>query len=245
MTEAQRQAVPGDDQTYDREMTLVEHLAEFRTRLVRAVIALTLASIVAFFFWERIFNWLAEPKGQHELIYLRPQDMMLSVFRVSLIGGVVISMPILVYQLIMFLLPALTHKERKYLYFIVPGATVSFLIGVIFSRYILLPAALNFLLNFGANVARPELNIGDYISFVFTLLIWVGVAFETPLIIYFLAKLKVVNTKMLTKFRRFAVLGAFIIAAVITPTPDPYNQALVAVPLLLLYEIGVLLSRIA
>ena len=242
---AKKKAQPDRDESLDREMSIIEHLSEFRDRLIRSVIALAVGTAASFFFWRQIFGWLAEPKGGHEMIYLRPQDMILTVFRVSLIGGVILAMPVIVYQLILFVLPALARHERRYLYFIVPGASASFLAGVLFSRYVILPNALNFLLNFGADVARPELNIGDYVSFVFTLLLWVGIAFETPLLIYFLAKLHVVNTRMLSRYRKYAVVAVFIIAAVITPTPDPYNPALVAIPLLALYEVGVLLSRLA
>jgi len=154
-------------------------------------------------------------------------------------------MPVIIYQLVLFMLPALKPHERRYLYIIVPGATISFVVGLAFAYFALLPFAVRYLLAFGGDIARAQWTIGEYIGFVTTILLWMGVAFETPLVIFFLAKVGIITPAMLSHYRRYAILAIAVVAAVITPTPDPFNMMIVMVPLFLLYEAGVLLARLA
>jgi sec-independent protein translocase protein TatC len=163
-------------------------------------------------------------------------------------------MPVLVYQGIMFISPALTRREKKYIYLALPWITLMFLAGVAFAYYILLPPATDFLLNFqgwspfetnGNDIARPEIKIDNYVSIVTRVLIAVGAAFETPVIITFLARLGIVKPATLSRMRRWAIVVAFILAAIITPTFDPINQSLVAIPLIILYEMSIWLAKIA
>ena len=159
-----------------------------------------------------------------------------------------LALPFIVYQAMLFVRPALTRRETIYVYLLLPGVAVLFIAGVLFAYYVFLGNALDFLLNspfLEDLLGKPQLRIGEYISQITKILFGMGLAFETPLIIFFLAKLGIVNAKQLSRWRKFAIVGVFIVAAVITPTPDPINQLLVAIPLLLLYEIGVLLARIA
>src|SRR5262249_6260003 len=116
---------------------------------------------------------------------------------------------------------------------------------VVFAYLLMLPFAIQFLLTFGSDIAQPLPAIGEYINFVTSILFWAGLTFETPLVIFFLAKIRLVNVKRLQSFRRFAIVGAFILAAVITPTPDPINQSIVALPIIVLYELGIILARFA
>jgi sec-independent protein translocase protein TatC len=231
--------------TREDAFTILEHLAELRDRLIRAVIALVVATLLAFLFTDPLLEFLIQPMGGLKPVFLRPTEMFVTYFKVSLIAGFILSMPVIIYQLMRFLAPGLTREERKYLYIIVPGGTISFAAGVLFSYFVMLPVGIRFLLTFGGDIARAQWTIGEYISFITTLMFWAGVVFETPLIIFFLAKLGIVTAQQLSRWRKFAILGIFIIAAVITPTPDPINQLLVAGPLLVLYELGVLLARIA
>lgn len=226
-------------------LTLLGHMVELRDRLIRAVLALVIATLLAFLFTEPLLQFLIEPMGGLKPVFLRPTEMFVTYFKVSLIAGFVISMPVILYQLLRFIAPGLTRDEQKYLYIVVPGGTLSFIAGVVFSYFVMLPVGIRFLLTFGGDIARAQWTIGEYISFITTMMFWAGVVFETPLIIFFLAKLGVVTAQQLSRWRKFAILGVFIIAALITPTPDPINQLLVAVPLLLLYELGVLLAKIA
>jgi len=156
-----------------------------------------------------------------------------------------LAFPLLVYQLVMFVSPGLTPKEKRYLYVSMPGIFLAFVAGVAFGYLILLPPAMRFLLTFNTDIASPFISIGDYINLMVNLLFWLGIVFETPVVMFMLAKLRVVTYKTFTRGRKLAVILAFILGAMITPTFDPINQSLVAIPIVMLYEIGILLARFA
>jgi len=164
---------------------------------------------------------------------------------VALISGVALAMPVLVYQLIGFIAPGLTRREKRYLYLILPGATLSFVAGIAFAYFVMLPTAIPFLKGFLGDIVQPNWFVDKYISFITSLLLGVGLSFETPLLIFFLAKLGIVTPEVLSRNRKYAVLVIAVLSAVITPTPDPFNMILVMVPLILLYEIGILLAKLA
>jgi sec-independent protein translocase protein TatC len=171
-------------------------------------------------------------------------EMIGTYMKVSLAAGIILAMPYLVYQLLMFVSPALTRREKKRVYLILPWITLMFIAGVAFGYFILIPPATNFLLTFGSDIATPMIKIGNYISIVTRLLVASGAVFETPVIITFLARLGIVKPKMLSSKRRHAFVAAFIIAALITPTFDPINQTLVAAPLIVLYELSIWLAKL-
>jgi len=189
------------------------------------------------------------PQETVKPVFLRPTEMFITYFKLALVMGVGLAMPVIVWQFMMFLkgpgYSGLSRKEMRSLYALVPLAGVFFLIGMAFAYFLMLPFALKYLFGLGGDLARPMPAVGDYFSFVTTLLLWVGLSFETPLIIFFLAKVRVVNTKKLSSWRKYAILASFVLAAVITPTPDPFNQLLVAIPLVILYEIGIWMSKLA
>ena len=160
-------------------------------------------------------------------------------------SGATLAMPVIVYQFFRFIAPGLTKQERRYLWVITPGATISFLIGAAFAYFIMLPAAVTFLQGFLNSVATPTWTLGDYLSMVTRLIFWVGMSFEMPLIIFFLAKLNIVSADTLARNRKFAIVIVAIIAAIITPTIDPVNMGAVMLPLLVLYEIAIFLARLA
>ena len=228
----------------EKRMTLIEHLEELRGRLIKSAIALAVTTLASLIFTGRLLKILVAPAGIKP-IFLRPTEMFVTYMRVALISGTALAMPVIVYQVLRFVLPALKPHERRYLYIIVPGATFSFLLGLAFAYFAMLPFALRYLLSFGGNIAEAKWAIGEYISFVTKLLFWVGVTFETPLLVFFLAKLGVVTPEMLARYRKYAIVAIAVLAAVITPTPDPFNMMVVMVPLLILYEIGVLLAKLA
>jgi len=230
----------------NKEMTFTSHLAELRQRLIKSVIALVLTTIISFIFARYIFEFLIAPAPDDiSLIYTEMTGMVSTYFKVALMSGFVLAMPILVYQGMMFVSPALTRREKKYIYLALPWIMFMFLAGFAFGYFILVPPATSFLLSFMGDIARPEIKIDNYVSIVTRLLVAIGLVFETPVIITFLARLGVVKPEMLSRNRRWAVVGAFILAAVITPTFDPINQSLVAVPLIILYELSILLAKIA
>jgi sec-independent protein translocase protein TatC len=162
-----------------------------------------------------------------------------------MLAGAILAMPVIVYQFVRFAWPGLQKDERKYVAIIVPAATLSFVAGVSFTYFVMLPYALRYLVSFGGDLVEAKWAIGEYITFVTTLLFWSGVVFETPLLIFFLARLRIITPQFLSQNRRFAILIIAVVAAVITPTPDPFNMGLVMLPLLLMYEIGILLAKLA
>jgi len=226
-------------------LTVIEHLNELRQRLIVSVLAVAVTTVVSVIFTPFLFELLKSRAPDVHLIRTGVTEMIGTYMKVALLGGVVLALPVILYEIVMFVSPGLTKQERRYLFALFPGAILSFLVGAVFAFFFLLPPALNFLVTFGSDIAEPLIKIGDYVSVVTSLIFWVGIAFETPLVIFFLAKIGVVSPKLLAAKRKYAVLGAFVLAAVITPTPDPINQALVAAPLIVLYEIGILLARLA
>ena len=226
-------------------MTIIEHLEELRSRLIKSIIALVITTLFSLFFTRRILQILIAPAGDIKPIFLRPTEMFITYMKVALLSGVALAMPVIVYQLIRFVLPALMPQERRYLTIIIPGATLSFLVGLAFAYFAMLPFALRYLLSFGGDLVEAKLAIAEYITFVTTLLFWAGAVFETPLLVFFLAKIGVITPQMLSRYRKYAILAIAVIAAIITPTPDPFNMMVVMVPLIVLYEIGVLLAKLA
>jgi len=228
----------------DRKQSVLQHLQELRQRLIKSVIAIAVASVIAFVFYEWIFYILKLPAEGLNLIFIEMTEMLGTIMKVCLIAGIILAMPYLVFQGIMFVSPALTSKEKKYVYVILPWIALMFMGGVAFGYFVLIPPATKFLISFGADIATPEIRVGNYISVVARLLLAIGVVFEMPVITTFLARLGVLKPKWLSDHRRVAIIFAFILAAIITPTFDPINQSLVAVPLIVLYEMSIWLARL-
>jgi len=231
--------------TGDRRLPLSLHLEELRRRLTRAALGVLVATAVSFALTPRIFHLLLRPAGDIKPVFLDLTEMIGAYFQVAMLGGLVLAIPVILYEVVMFVAPGLTPRERRYLFWLLPSAAASFLVGAMFSYFVLLPPALRFLLTFGTDIATPQIRIGNYISVVTRLMLWTGLGFETPLVLFFLAKIGLVTYRGLSRFRRFAFIGAFVMGAIITPTFDPINQSLVAMPLILLYEIGIWLARLA
>ena len=228
----------------DKKLTVLSHLLELRGRLIKCVIAIAVASVIAFIFYEWIFYILKLPAGDINLIYVEMTEMIGTIMKVCLAAGIILAMPYLVYQGIMFVSPALTSKEKKGIYLILPWIALMFFGGVVFSYFILIPPATRFLISFGADIATPEIRIGNYVAVVTRLLLAIGLAFDMPVITAFLSRLGIIKPKWLSAHRRTAIISAFILAAMITPTFDPINQSLVAVPLIILYEMSIWLAKL-
>ncbi len=233
-----------NDTRNDKIMPIMGHLRELRDVLIKCAIALAITTAISFVFTSRILQFLIAPYGSI-LETIDPTENVTTYFRVALTSGAVLAMPFLVYFLWTFIAPGLEAKEKRYVRFIVPGATILFLIGVAFAWGLMLPAAIGFLASFQPEVFKTSWRAAAYIPFVTSLMFWVGVAFELPLIVFFLAKLKIVTATQLLKWWRFAVVGAAIVAAAITPTVDPFNMLLVMAPLVLLYFFSILMARFA
>jgi sec-independent protein translocase protein TatC len=229
----------------DTELTIWEHLDELRVRMVRAVLALVIATAISVVFTTQALQILIAPLGGQVPQTISPTESFVVYFRIALIGGVTLAMPVIVYQVIRFMLPGLLPHEKKYLYFLLPGVAVCFSGGVAFAALIMLPAAIGFMQGFLSTIVENQWTLDNYIAFVTRVLFWMGIVFQTPLLMFFMAKLGLVTAQKLAAFRKYAVLVIAIIAALVTPTPDPINMTIVMLPLYLLYEIGIILARLA
>jgi sec-independent protein translocase protein TatC len=228
----------------EKQLSLLGHLTELRKRLIRSVIAVVITSILAFIFYQQIFDILISPAQNIELQAIEMTEMLGTIMRVCLVSGIILAMPYLIYELIMFVSPALTRREKRYVFLILPWITLMFAAGVAFAYFILIPRVTLFLLTFGSDIATIQPRIGNYINIVTRLLLLVGLVFEMPVLTTFLAKIGIVKSKWLADKRKAAIIVAFILAALITPTIDPINQSLVAAPLIVLYEMSIWLAKL-
>lgn len=228
----------------DKKVSLLQHLKELRQRLIRSVIAVLITSAISFIFAKQIFYILILPTEGINLIYIEMTEMLGTYMKVCLASGIILAMPYLVYQAIMFVSPALTRKEKKLVYLVLPWIALMFAGGVAFGYFILIPPATKFLLTWPGGIATPQIRIGNYISIITRLLLAIGFVFEMPVVTTFLARLGVITPKWLASKRKIAIVFAFILAAIITPTFDPLNQTLVAAPLVVLYEMSIVLAKL-
>lgn len=226
-------------------MTILEHLGELRERLFKATIALIIGVAGGTYFAPRVLKFLITPLGDQVPLALGPVEAPVVFFKASLIIGAVIAMPVIIYQIFRFVAPGLKPREKRYILIGTPAVAISFAIGVAFAIFVLLPAAVPFLRGFLTDIVDQRYSIERYISFVSTVVLWAGLVFETPLVMFFLAKIGVVTHKSFAGARKGVVVGAAVVAAVITPTHDPFNMFLIMVPFLILYELGILLARLA
>lgn len=225
-------------------MDLMQHIGELRKRLLIALVAMAVMTMIAMSFGEELIDFLAQPVGGvDKLVSIEVTENIGVFMRVTLLAGFIAALPITLYQLIAFTMPGLTPSERRGVLLAIPFATILFVIGVAFAYYIMLPAALPFLLSFIGVETTPRLS--NYYKFVTNLMFWIGLSFEIPLVVYVLARLRLVTAAALIKQWRIAIVVIAIIAAVATPTPDPINMGLLMLPLFLLYWLSVLLAAIA
>ncbi len=230
--------------------TLRVHLTELRRRLTWSAAVVFLTTVIAFIFHQQILQVLMAPAGnftelpQNKPVYTELTEFIGIAMKASLFGGIFGSLPFLLWQMVMFSAPGLNPTEKRYLYFLMPITILVFLAGSAFGYFMLFPPAVKFLLTFGSNVATPMIRIGNYINLMLSLLFWMGIVFELPIILFFLSRIGVVSPEFLARNRRWAIVISFVLGAIITPTLDPINQAFVAGPIIVLYEVGVLLSKV-
>ncbi|MBN1217390.1 MAG: twin-arginine translocase subunit TatC [Anaerolineae bacterium] len=236
--------LPEDEDFQPGAMSLLGHFDELRIRLVRSFIAVIAATFIVAIVTPQIFEILMAPYGD-KLLVLKPTESISVYFRVALTGGLALAMPYLVYHVLMFILPGLEENEKRYIVWGVPMATLLFLIGAAFAWFLMLPTAINFLKNWQSDIFIQQWQSKEYIPFVTSLTFWIGVSFEIPLIIFIMAKVGLVTPKFLMQQWRFAIVIVAIIAAMITPTIDPFNMALVMGPLLGLYGLSILFAYLA
>lgn len=224
-----------------KAMSLQEHLTELRKRLIISFASVILMACLAYYFSEDILALIIKPAGK--LYYMRPTEAFFTYMKISLYAGLLASSPIIIYQIWAFIMPALTKGEKKISNFLVPVAIMLFWIGIIFSYYLVLPAAIKFFIGFATDELQPLFSIGQYLDFVVTFVLPFGLLFELPLIIMILANFNIVSSTMLRHNRKYFILLAFIIGAVVSPTPDMFSQTMMAMPMIILYEISYYIIR--
>jgi sec-independent protein translocase protein TatC len=243
---------------------LTEHLIEARNRIVVSLIIVLITFSACFYFSEPIFGLLTAPlhytlklsvespyisllPGKNpdlNLVFLAPAEALWMHIKISFISAFILSSPILFFEIWKFISPGLLEREKKYAMPFVLTTTSLFLVGSFFCFIIVLPFAMNFLLTYKTANLQPMISVGKYIDFCLKFIIAFGAIFELPVLSVFLTKMGIVTTDFLAKNRKYAVLIAFVIAALLTPTPDAFNQTLMAVPIIILYETGIWASRI-
>ncbi|TNF54088.1 twin-arginine translocase subunit TatC [bacterium] len=246
------------------KIPLTEHLGELRKRIFVSIIAIVVIFILCFYFSEQIFQLLTTPLRytlklsldnpyitlvpgkffDHKLNVLRPAEALWTHIKIALISAIVIASPIIFYEVWKFTAPGLLQKEKKYVFPFVFTTTFLFLIGSLFCFIIVLPFAMNFLQNYKMENLQNTWTLGYYIDFCLKFILAFGAVFELPVVLVFLTKIGIVTPKTLAKNRKYAIVLAFVIAAFLTPTPDAFNQSLMALPIVFLYEAGIWASRI-
>ena len=230
----------------ESKMSFMEHLGELRTRIVRALVALLVGTVIVLPFSQYIVDWLARPvtKLNYELVFTAPAEAFWVQMKVGLIVGIFLSAPAILWQVWAFVAPGLHTHEKKYaLPFVVIGSLL-FIGGGAFSLFVVTPYAIQFLLSYARPGLKPMITLQNHIDFLLKFTLAFGAVFELPLALTILSRIGIVNAKMLARNRKYAILGAFIAGAVLTPTPDAFNQTLMAGPLILLYEVGIICARI-
>lgn len=224
----------------DRQMTLVGHLDELRGRILISLAAIAVGACVAFLNIRPIVSYLARPVGN--LVFLSPTEAFMAYFKLAFFAGLFLASPVILFQLWGFISSALNEKEQRTFLFFLPFSVALFLGGAAFAFFIVIPLALKFLINFAGPEVLPVISISKYLSFITVLMLMFGIVFELPVAIVILSKLGLVAPAALKRNRKWAILGIFIAAAALTPTPDAFTQILMAIPMILLYEISIWIS---
>lgn len=229
-------------------MTFLEHLEELRWRIIWALIGLVIGTIICFIFIDFLVDVVllrpARNSGAH-LQNLKPFGQLFLYFQVAMIGGVILSLPNIFYQLWKFIAPALKKSERKYISAIVVFTSFCFLCGIVFAYYVMLPLTLKFAAQFGSTTIANQFAIDEYMNIIISVMLGAGLIFELPMVSFFLTKLGILKPQFMTKYRRHAIVAIMIAAAFLSPGTDPVSQIVLAIPLLLLYEISILISKLS
>lgn len=231
----------------DRPLSLFAHLEELRKRIIISVVSLSIAVVISFSFSSGVLKILKLPASGviEKLVFFSPQEAFLIHMNIALFSGLVISLPVILYQFWAFVLPAFEEKQKRYIGFFSTFCLISFIAGSLFAYFVLIPPALKFLLGFAKGELEPVISASKYISFLLSLILGCGVVFQMPVLSFLLSKIGIINAKILRNKYKFAVVIIFIIAAAITPTTDIFNMLALAVPMLLLYEISIWVSFLA
>jgi sec-independent protein translocase protein TatC len=232
----------------DEKQPFISHLKELRQRLVISLLSVCVAFALTYFFRERVNIFLLQPFKNvmppgSSFIFTGVTEAFLTYFKIWILTAVTVASPVIIHQMWMFVSPGLYEKERRYVYPLIFWGSLSFALGVVFCYFIVMPNLYRFFVSYASDLVIPMPDLKGYVSLTLKLLVIFGFLFELPLVAYFLAKVGILNHRFLAKKRRYAILGAFILSAIITP-PDPVSQILIAMPLWGLYELSVVIARL-
>ena len=233
----------------EKKLPLTSHLQELRKRLILSFIATGVGFVICYAFADSLFDLLAKPlmsmmPAGGTLIFTSVAEAFFTYMKVGFIGGVILASPFILYQLWAFIVPGLYLHEKRYVVPFVLGGSLFFTLGVLFGYYVAIPVGFRFLLGFASDFIKPMPSMKEYLTFTIKFLLAFGLVFEFPVVLVLLARIGVVDAKMMAKQRKYAILLVFILAAAVTPSPDLLTQVLTAIPLICLYELSILLSKI-
>ena len=234
----------------DLKMSLTEHLIELRKRLTNSLIALGIGFLACYSFKDYLFAVITKPltdalpKSSY-LIFTGLTQAFFTYMKIAFFSSLVLTSPFIFYQVWKFIAPALLPQEKKYVVPFVLSSTLLFLGGVLFGYFVVLPPAFEFFVSFNNEYLRAMISFNDYLSLFIKFLLGFGLSFQLPVLVFFLAKLGIVNDKLLSRYRKYAILLMFIAAAILTPSPDALSQILMAIPLLFLYEVSIIVAKFA
>src|SRR5919202_3870496 len=227
----------------EARMTLIEHLEELRSRILKVGVAFVVAAVVAWFFRAQIYDWLLAPSGLETLKFTSVAAPILTDIKLTLYAAFLVTLPILIYQIWAFVAPAVGEVGRAFTYTLSALSSLLFLAWVAFGYYAVLPIGLNFLLSYGTDRYEQIITADTYLKFVTRFLLAFGIVFELPAATYVGAKLGLVNAPLLRRYRRHAIVVNAVIAAALTPGQDPFSMILMAIPMVIMYELSILIAR--
>ena len=232
----------------DDKLPFTKHLEELRSRLIKCFIALGLSTLIVYFFSEKIFQILTNPlidvmPPGETLIFTNLPEAFFTYLKVSLLAGFFLALPVILYQIWSFISPGLYKGEKKHIFPFVIFSTIFFVGGSLFGYFIVFPIGFKFFLGFSSEYVRPLPSIREYLSFSSKLLLAFGIIFELPIFAVFLAKIGIIDAQFLSAKRRYGILLIFILGAILTP-PDVVTQIMMALPLMLLYELSILMIKV-
>lgn len=247
MAEIEENNIDEESPKQEIEMTFLDHLEELRWRIIYSVLGILIGTVIAWifidFFVDKILL-LPARTANFKLQNLRPFGQLFLYFQVAIMLGLIFSFPNVVYQLWRFISPALKSNEKKYIKWIVMFTTFCFICGVVFAYYIMLPLTLKFAAGFGSVAIQNNFSVDEYLSIVLNIILGAGLIFELPMLSFFLSKIGLLTPNLMRKYRRHAIVVIMILSAFLSPGTDPVSQVLLAVPLVLLYEISIFVSKI-
>ena len=243
-----KENISEEEQEDGKEMSFLDHLEELRWRIIYSIIGIVVGAIVSWIFIDYLVDYvlLKPAKDSGALLQnLRPFGQLFLYMQIAIMVGIIISIPNVFYQFWKFIAPALHKHERRYVLRIVIFSSLCFLTGISFAYFVMLPFALKFAAQFGTEAIKNQFAIDEYMSIIISVMLAAGLVFELPMLSFFLSKLGILKPSIMRKFRRHSIVVIMVFAAILTPGTDPVSQIVLAIPLVILYEISILVSKLS